>query len=163
MVRQSARLVASYAKSLDSVPGPAAEINRTRDLSSPSCAFSERIYQILQDRQTPRGDLAGGLMRILSSLSKPLCHNPLPPVRKGRQSSKAAKLRQAAVQLAGEAPWVRVRAGFRRPIFLVFSRRSKFATTGNSPAHLRTVRRWAGPRICEPFTDSRRLPQKLHS
>jgi hypothetical protein len=68
------------------------------------------------------------LGKTLPKLSKPLCHNPLPPVRKGRQSSKAAKLRQAAVQLAGEAPWVRVRAGFRRPIFLVFSRRSKFVT-----------------------------------
>ena len=63
------------AKPLDSpaLPGPAAEINRSRDLSSPSCAFSEKICQILQDRQCPRGELAGGLMRILIVSSKSRC------------------------------------------------------------------------------------------
>jgi hypothetical protein len=50
-----------------------AEINRTRDLSSPFCAFSERICQILQDRQSPRDHLAGGLMRILIVSSKSRC------------------------------------------------------------------------------------------
>src|SRR4029077_20214503 len=51
------------------------------------------------------------LGKTLPQLSKPLCHNPLPPVRKDRQSSTAAKLRQAAVQSAGGAPWVRERSG----------------------------------------------------
>src|SRR5216684_1259886 len=46
-----------------------AEINRTRDLSSPSCAFSERIFQILQDRQAGLAAYYGQTRPKLSKLS----------------------------------------------------------------------------------------------
>src|SRR5437588_465131 len=44
--------------------GLAAEINQGRDLSSPFRSSAGRTWQILQDRQTMPGELAGGLMTI---------------------------------------------------------------------------------------------------
>jgi hypothetical protein len=49
-----------------------------------------KFSKTAKDRQ---GIWRAALGKTLPKLSKPLCHNPLPPVRKGRQSSKAAKLR----------------------------------------------------------------------
>src|SRR5205807_7819490 len=45
------------------------EIKRRRDLSRAVLTIPERFCQFLQDRQRPPGDLAGGLMRIRSSVS----------------------------------------------------------------------------------------------
>src|ERR1700730_504143 len=59
-----------------------------------SCALLTELKQSNQHPLKNRWVIwRAALGQTRPQLSKPLCHNPLPPVRKGRQISKAAKLR----------------------------------------------------------------------